>query len=85
MLDVAAAASGVTLSHSAPGTPRDAAGVRRDMRRRNTGALACGGPPGQDDHWCQHAIARCVNSRGPHFAQPNVCQKKRTARGNAQG
>ena len=36
-------------------------------------------------HWCQHTAVKCANCRGPHFAQANVCPKKRTAYGGAKG
>ena len=36
-------------------------------------------------HWCRHTVAKCANCKGPHFAQANVCPKKKAARGEAKG
>ena len=30
-------------------------------------------------------MAKCANCRGPHFAQVNVCLKKKAARSDAKG
>lgn len=64
-------------------TPRGGScGEEHETREHMCSAEGCTARQGQT---CKNITAECVNCRGPHFAQANVCPKKREARWEAKG